>query len=155
MRIRRAEKRDLPVIKEILDQVVQVHHSARPDLFQFGRKYDDEQLEALINNEIRPIFVAVDDGERPMGYIFCIYIEHPADRVLTPIRTLYIDDFGVDERLRGHGVVEALFDHACYIARKNGCYNLTLNVWSCNEAAMEFYEKVGLVPQKVGLEKIL
>ena len=155
MRIRRAEKKDIPVINELLDQVDLVHHNARPDLFKIGRKYDDEQLEALIDNEIRPIYVAVDDGDRPMGYIFCIYIEHPSDHVLTPIKTLYIDDFCVDEHLRGHGVGEALYDHACYVARKNGCYNLTLNVWSCNKDAMEFYEKCGLVPQKVGMEKIL
>jgi len=30
-----------------------------------------------------------------------------------------------------------------------------LNVWSCNESAMRFYEKCGLVPQKVGMEKVL
>ena len=32
---------------------------------------------------------------------------------------------------------------------------VTLNVWSCNPGAMAFYEKLGLVPYKVGMEKIL
>ena len=27
-------------------------------------------------------------------------------------------------------------------------YNVTLNVWACNESAMKFYEKCGLVPKK-------
>ena len=40
-------------------------------------------------------------------------------------------------------------------AKASGCYNVTLNVWSCNESAMKFYEKCGLVPQKVGMEVIL
>ena len=40
-------------------------------------------------------------------------------------------------------------------AKKSGCYNVTLNVWSCNESAMKFYEKCGLVPQKVGMEVLL
>ena len=36
-----------------------------------------------------------------------------------------------------------------------GCYNLTLNVWSCNPSAMKFYEAQGLVPQKVAMELVL
>ena len=39
--------------------------------------------------------------------------------------------------------------------KKEACYNVTLNVWSCNEGAMKFYEKCGLKPQKVGMEIIL
>ena len=35
------------------------------------------------------------------------------------------------------------------------CYNVTLNVWSCNESAMKFYESLGLKPQKVGMETLL
>ena len=40
-------------------------------------------------------------------------------------------------------------------ARKEGCYNVTLNVWSCNPEAMGFYEKCGLQVQKIGMETIL
>ena len=40
-------------------------------------------------------------------------------------------------------------------AKENNFYNVTLNVWSLNESAMRFYEACGLVPQKVGMEKIL
>ena len=40
-------------------------------------------------------------------------------------------------------------------ARDSGCYNLTLNVWSCNPTAMRFYEAMGLVPQKVCMELVL
>ena len=38
---------------------------------------------------------------------------------------------------------------------QRGCYNLTLNVWTLNTGAMRFYEKCGLVPQKIGMESIL
>ena len=40
-------------------------------------------------------------------------------------------------------------------ARQRGCYNVTLNVWTCNPGAMQFYEKLGLKPYKVGMETIL
>ena len=69
--------------------------------------------------------------------------------------TVYIDDICVDEAARGLGVGRALYDHILAFAREKGAYNVTLNVWSCNPGAMAFYEKLGLVPYKVGMEKIL
>lgn len=36
-----------------------------------------------------------------------------------------------------------------------GFYNVTLNVWSCNPGAIKFYEAMGLVPQKIGMELVL
>ncbi|MBO5227835.1 MAG: cysteine synthase A [Lachnospiraceae bacterium] len=44
---------------------------------------------------------------------------------------------------------------AVELAKSAGCYNLTLNVWSCNPSTMRFYEAMGLVPQKVGMELVL
>ena len=155
MNIRRAEERDLTAIKELLDQVDMVHHRARPDLFKIGRKYDDEQLIALFKNDIRPVYVAVDENDKPMGYVFCIYMEHPGNPVLTNIKTLYIDDFCVYEHLRGKGIGHALYQHVLQLARENGCYNVTLNVWDCNPAAKKFYEECGMVPQKYEMETVL
>ena len=71
------------------------------------------------------------------------------------VETLYIDDICVDENARGQNVGRALYDHILGYARSLGCYNVTLNVWSCNPGAMAFYEKLGLRPYKVGMEKIL
>ena len=56
---------------------------------------------------------------------------------------------------QGKGVGRALYEHILSFAREKGAYNVTLNVWSCNPGAMAFYEKLGLVPYKVGMEKIL
>ena len=61
----------------------------------------------------------------------------------------------VDESLRGKHIGKQLYDYAVSFAKENGCYNLTLNVWNCNDSAMKFYEKCGLKPQKTHLETIL
>ena len=50
---------------------------------------------------------------------------------------------------------KTLYDHVIAYAREQGCYNVTLNVWTCNPGAMKFYEAMGLVPQKIGMEKVL
>ena len=41
------------------------------------------------------------------------------------------------------------------LARERGCYNVTLNVWACNQTAMDFYRRCGLQVQKTGMEVIL
>ena len=102
MLIRRAEERDIPRIHELLAQVAQVHHTGRPDLFRAGgRKYTDTQLSQKINDENTPIFVAVDDRERVLGYVFCQFEQYVNHNILTDVKTLYIDDLCVDEALRG------------------------------------------------------
>ena len=156
MKIRRAQIKDMERIDELLMQVAMVHHRGRPDLFKYGtRKYTDEQLKAIIGDDERPILAAVDEEDRLLGYAFCIFQQHIGDNILTDIKTLYIDDLCVDEKLRGQHIGLALYEAAKQYARAHGCYNLTLNVWSCNEAAMKFYESCGLKPQKVGMETIL
>ncbi len=153
--IRRAEHKDIERIGELLSQVCLVHHKGRPDLFNIGRKYTEDELAAIIDDESRPILVYTDKDDTPLGYAFCIFQCHKDDNILTDIKTLYIDDLCVDETKRGSGVGKALYKAASELAKDSGCYNLTLNVWSCNEGALHFYEAMGLVPQKIGMEKIL
>lgn len=154
--IRRARECDMKDINRLLVQVNMVHHQGRPDLFREGKKkYTDEQLRELIHDDSRPIFVAVDDQERVLGYAFCIFQQHLDDNILTDIRTLYIDDLCVDETIRGQHIGKSLYEAVLAFARESGCYNVTLNVWTLNEGAMKFYEKCGLKPQKVGMETIL
>ena len=156
MNIRRAMISDMPGINKLLNQVLMVHHNGRPDLFKSNvKKYTDEELAEIIENDKKPIFVAVDESDEVLGYAFCVYQQHINDNILTDVRTLYIDDLCVDENKRGLHIGKQLYDYVVDFARKNDFYNLTLNVWSCNESAMKFYQACGLVPQKVGMEKIL
>lgn len=154
MNIRRADKRDMDKIKDLLNQVLTVHHNGRPDLFKANcRKYTDSELEELIKDDARPIFVADEDGV--LGYAFCVIKETKNNNILTDIKTLYIDDLCVDENIRGKHVGTALYNYVKEYAKEIGCYNVTLNVWSCNESAQNFYERQGLKPQKTTLETIL
>ncbi len=155
MYIRRAQEKDIERINDLLFQVNKVHSDKRPDLFrQGGRKYTDEELVALIADDERPIFVAVDDNEYVLGYAFCIF-EKNNSHVLTDITSLYIDDLCVDEKARGQKIGKKLYEYVLDFAKNAGCYNVTLNVWALNDSARKFYEKCGLHVQKIGMEKIL
>ena len=154
MIIRLAETNDIPRIIDLLRQVGQVHHELRPDLFRAGaQKYDEAALEALLKDPTRPIFAAIVEGTL-MGYCFCIHQVTRDDPVLCDRKNLYIDDLCVDETCRGKGIAAALYGYAVAYARKEGFDAITLNVWSGNSAE-DFYQKMGLKPQKVGMEFIL
>lgn len=156
MKIRMATDNDLEGIKALLLQVLTVHHNGRPDIFKSNsRKYTDGEIIDIIHNEKTPVLIAADQDDRVMGYAFCIFQQHINSNIMTDIKTLYIDDLCVDESLRGKHIGRELYNAVLDFAREKGCYNVTLNVWSCNESAMRFYEKMGLVPQKIGMEKIL
>ncbi len=157
IKIQRAQEKDMEGINRLLMQVLQVHHKGRPDLFLGGnrKKYTDEQLKGLIHDEKTPIFVAKGEEGQLLGYAFCIFQQHVDDNILTDIKTLYIDDLCVDETIRGQHIGRQLYEAVLAFAKDAGCYNVTLNVWACNEPAMRFYEACGLKPQKVGMEKIL
>ena len=154
--IRHAKESDIPGILKLLVQVDMVHHTGRPDIFKGpATKYNEEQLKEIIRDEKTPVFVCVDAEENVLGHAFCIYKQVLNDSVLTDIKTLYIDDICVDESSRGQNVGTDLYHHVIRYARENGFYNVTLNVWSCNPGAMKFYEKMGMVPQKIGMEMLL
>ena len=156
MKIRRAQEKDMKDLDRLLFQVNMVHHKGRPDLFKAGqRKYTDDQLLEIIQDDRRPVFVAENEEGNVVGYAFCIFQQRLNDNILTDIKSLYIDDLCVDEACRGQHVGSALYEYVKDFAREQGCYNLTLNVWALNEGARRFYEKWGLRPQKIGMETIL
>ena len=152
--IRKAEKRDIPTIIELLHQVNMVHHVLRPDLFKPNTtKYDEQELEAMLENDHKPIFVFDNDGV--LGYAFCMVTEVKDDKLLQNIKTLYIDDICVDEKARGQHVGKALYEYVRDYAQSIGCNNVTLNVWDGNDAALSFYRNMGMKVQKTTMEIVL
>ena len=155
MEIRLAQVRDIPGMIRLLQQVGEVHHRLRPDLFRSGaQKYNEADLQQLLKDPARPIFAAVEEGSL-LGYCFCILEEVKDNPVLMDDKTLYIDDLCVEETLRGRHVGRTLYDHAKAYAKSIGCRSVTLNVWYGNDSAMIFYEKRGMQPRKIYMEEKL
>lgn len=154
--VRRAEQRDIPAIMRLLVQVNMVHHIGRPDLFKGPTtKYTEDELRAILSDDMTPVFVCVDENGDVLGHGFCILQVQENNRLMTGVRTLYIDDICVDEAARGTHVGRAIYEHILDCARTLDCHNVTLNVWTCNPGAMRFYEKLGMTPYKIGMEQLL
>ena len=148
----KAEEKHIPGMINLLYQVGDMHHGIRPDIFRSGAiKYTAEQLQELLQDAEKPIFIAEEDG-LVKGYCFCQIRRYCGSTVLTDRTELYIDDLCVDENCRGKHVGTVLYDHACAFAKGIGCQFLTLNVWCGNDSAMKFYEKAGLTPRNIMME---
>lgn len=155
MEIRFAKPLDVPAILDLLRQVGSLHHAGRPDIFRGGaQKYSASQVIAMLDDPQSPIFIAAE-GDTVLGYGFCRMIVHEKDPVMTDRTELYLDDLCVDEKARGKGVGSALYHAIRRYAKDRKCHSLSLNVWSCNETAHQFYVNLGLVPRKTYMEDML
>ena len=155
MRVRYADRGDIPELIRLLFQVNDVHAKIRPDLFRAGgRKYTPEALEKLLEDPDRPILVAAEE-ERLLGYAMCELEYHAGETSRQDMKVLYLDDLCVDEKSRRSGAGKLLFQAVRDYARSLGCYEITLNVWQGNDAARAFYEAMGMTVQKTGMELIL
>lgn len=152
--IRKAEKKDIQGLMNLLYQVDAVHNGIRPDLFKGNTaKYNEQELEEILNDGGKPIFV-YDDG-KILGHAFCQIIEVKNHRLLQDAKTVYIDDICVDEQSRGRHIGKALYEYVYNYAKSIGCHNITLNVWEGNDSAYNFYKRMGMHIQKTGMETFL
>ncbi|MBO7337051.1 MAG: GNAT family N-acetyltransferase [Paludibacteraceae bacterium] len=155
MEISRAGIGDIDGILELLLQVNNVHAEGRPDIFvKDKRKYERGELSLLLNDDDRPVFVGKDEQGTVVGYCFCV-VERIGGGNQVARTTLYIDDLCVRAESRQSHIGTELYNYALGFAKSIGCYNVTLNVWECNESARRFYDKLGLKPFKTSMEVIL
>lgn len=155
--IRFAKEEDIPRLQELLGQILIVHHQVRPDIFKSeGSKFTDAELEAVINDLNRPIFVYEDENGCILGHIFLIIQDISENNGPQKAhKSLFIDDLCVDKEARGQKIGEKLYQFALDYAKEQGCYNVTLHVWNDNAGALRFYERLGMRPRYTEMETII
>ena len=153
MIIRRAQEKDSDKVIHLLEQVLELHAAIRPDIFIPGTtKYTAPELAEIFADDTRPVYVATDETDQVLGYVFCMIKEPVPSNNIVPSKSVYIDDLCVDDTARGKGIGKALFLHAVEEARRLGCRDITLNVWEGNDSAKAFYEQMGMKLQRSTME---
>ena len=155
MTIRKAQLSDIPKILDLLSQVLEVHAKIRPDIFVSGtRKYNAEQLEAILCDETRHVYVAENQDGNVVGHIFFEIKKQPGSNT-RQFNTLFVEDLCVDENARRQRVGESLFEVAKEEARQLDCRAIALAVWEGNTPAQNFYNKMGMHTKLSQMEYIL
>ena len=97
---------------------------------------DDPWPGDLIGRLLDRYMVALDDGDRVLGYLVLSSVLDEGS----------VDNVAVDPANRRRGVADALVDDAVRRAREKNLAFLTLEVRASNEPAIRLYEKHGFVP---------
>ena len=156
MKIRKAQIKDIGRITKLLNEVLELHVNLRPDIFISGTtKYTNDELQQILQNPKTPVFVAVDEKDNVIGYVFTIIQRQPFSTNMKDFKTLYIDDICVDHNSRGQHIGTKLYQYVLEYAKKEGCYDVTLNVWEGNDKAKAFYKKMGMSVKETQMEVII
>ncbi|WP_420349371.1 GNAT family N-acetyltransferase [Pelagibius sp.] len=137
--IRQAAKGDAQIVCDLLDDLVRTLRNAPPcgstvETIRHHGFGDKRQFEALI---------AEAEGT-PAGLVLYFYTYSTWRGCLG----VYVQDLHVVERFRGQGLGRRLLADAARRGRADGCTHLRLSVDPGNEAALTFYEAVGLEPRR-------
>ena len=150
-----AKKEQAEQISRLLGYICEFHAKGRPDIFVPGSaKYDAESVCRLIDDPGVTVITAAEGGA-VLGYLIAKVTFTGTDPHIKRMKTFYIDDLCVSPEHARTGVGTALFNEARRLAKEQGCDRIDLNVWSFNEGAIRFYEKMGLSVYRMHMEELL
>ena len=141
---------DREAVNAIAKQVHDMHVAWRPDIYESVEEpYTEERFAEAIQN--RQIYVAKLAGTIA-GFVAlqkCTY-DWPG---VVKRTAMIVDEFGVHELCRGHGIGKAMMEDIHALARAFGCTDLQLRVYPQNDDAVGFYQKCGFEIQNIGMQK--
>lgn len=141
---------DWEEINRLSAQVAQLHTAWRPDLFRNADiSYPQEVLEELMKE--KSIFVAKLNGV-VVGYT-AFWIWETNGTCSVPRKVMSINDFCVDEHVRGHGIGTQMMQELRILAQAFGCTDLQLTVYPQNDAAIAFYQKCGFTIKSIDMQR--
>lgn len=150
-----AKKEQAEQIARLLGYICEFHAKGRPDIFVPGSaKYDAESVCRLIDDPGVTVLTAAE-GDNVLGYLIAKVTFTGTDPHIRRMKTFYVDDLCVSPEHARTGVGTALFNEARRRAKELGCERIDLNVWSFNEGAIRFYEKMGLSVYRMHMEELL
>lgn len=141
---------DWDAINTIAAQVHAMHVTWRPDIYEMPEiQFTQERFADAIRE--RQLYVAKLDGI-VAGYTLlkkCVY-DWPG---VVNRTVLMIDEFGVHDLCRGHGIGKAMMEDIHALAKAFCCTDLQLRVYPQNDDAVGFYQRCGFQIQNIGMQK--
>ncbi|MGC1398685.1 GNAT family N-acetyltransferase [Candidatus Binatus sp.] len=140
VRIRRARLGDESKIEDLYRQLHEGDYKS-PGAIKMRRA-----MRSLLHRPDEILLVAVQDGH-VVGTNHILIFRHLA-RTLRP--SAILENMVVDSRSRGAGVGDLLMEAALKVARRRGCYKLSLTSNRKRPRAHNFYENFGMTHSHKG-----
>ncbi len=142
--IRQATAADVEQIAGLILTVQELHVAARPDIFK-PMQVTDALIAEIVGRLSAPgevYFVAEVDGEL-VGYVYLILRERPENLYTYAMRLVVVDQIAVAPQYRSKGCGEALMQQVSAWGKQQQADRIALSVWSFNERAAAFYQRLG------------
>ena len=155
MEIRFAEKEDLAAVNRLRKQVNDIHVKGRPEIFKDGFRDElRDYIYEIFYDPQKKIVVCDNDGEI-CGFAVLNHVVRPENPFMYERNFLDIDELGVDEECRRHGIATEIIEFIGEFARSEGFDRIELNMWEFNSDALAFYEAAGFRTYRRYMEKKL
>ena len=130
---------DVPIILQLIRDLA-TYERAPNDVIATEKSLH----EVLFGAEPAAKVVIAFENTEPVG--FAVYFFNFSTWLGRP--GLYLEDLFVKPEMRGRGYGRALLVHLAKIARDHNCGRMEWAVLTWNEPAIQFYKKLGAVPQE-------
>lgn len=156
LNIRQLTINDFDAVNDIFMQMQALHVTHRPDLYRkiekptCTRAWDYES--SLKNNSI--LMLGAEDAGKIVGFCM-VEMRQPEGKALVPCISAHIRNLAVHENHRRKGIATALYKEAVRCAKAHGAVRIDLKVYSFNEAAIAFYQSLGMTVQSYTMEQAL
>ncbi len=143
---------DREAVNEIAGQLHDLHVSWRPDIYCSVEEYFSEEQFMQLSRE-RALYVAKLDHV-VVGYT--ILSQHKVEGSgIVPRKVMTVDEFGIHETCRGHGIGKRMMEDIHALASAFRCTDLQVKVYPQNDDAVGFYQRCGFEIQNIGMQKKL
>ena len=151
MTIRKLAYEDYEQAEALFRKLHNIHVSALPDMFkERDLIYKKRDFKKLVKSKDKILLCAEENGK-----LLAVSNTKLCTSGMTDIKMAFMDAIYVEDEFRKNGVGKKLFFETERIAKEWGAKHLDLSVWDFNEAALGFYEALGMQIQNYTLEKVL
>jgi len=142
--IRKATGSDYEAVESLFCEIRMFHQKARRDIFNEPVRpvIAKTEYERIVSGDNSVILMAEENGE-PAGVLYSVIEELPPESDMRRPKFLKIRDLYVSESHRRKGTGRALLEGAYEWGRTLGVSHAVLFVWTFNENAIGFYERMG------------
>jgi len=150
IRIRIADTADIPVLKNLYQELEKDGVKYQPEHFVLSERNDGYFID-IFRNDNQDILAAEKDG-KVIGFSHVIILNQKNISCLRPQKYVYIQDLDVDESERSQGIGRVLMDASKDYGKKHGADFIRTQVFPKNTAGMRFYRKQGFTEMMKTIE---
>jgi len=154
MMMRKISEKDYMGIKRLVFQVHKLHLENRPDVFNDVDPFEKPYFDSMEKDE-RTIAIVCENNAEIIGFCAATLPPPSMNPILKKRNVAFVENLCVDDQWRKAGIGKALMEEMERQCKSRGADVMELNVWSFNDNAIHFYERLGMSHRSMIMEKYL